>query len=248
MGNKLLISLLLVAPFWGYGVYQLLAIHDHDFVIEKYFTFEVSRKGRDKNSLAVGTAVILEILLILSHVAMMSIFSLSFTLLMYLWWVRGEEKRSYEKKRSAIDSELTSIAEVYSILISAGVPPTTAFEWIGQRTRGNLGEEIQLISHEIREGDLLISALENSSQRIGSHKVRRFVDTICLSLERGSSLADQLRNFVSELRMSEQRELLIKAGKSEIALMIPIVFLILPISVLFALWPSYQSLNGFLIQ
>ena len=33
------------------------------------------------------------------------------------------------------------------------------------------------------------------------------------------------------------------AGKADIALMIPVIFLILPISVLFALWPSYLSLG-----
>jgi tight adherence protein C len=36
-----------------------------------------------------------------------------------------------------------------------------------------------------------------------------------------------------------------KAGKAETSMMIPIVFLILPISVLFALWPSINQLSFF---
>jgi tight adherence protein C len=35
------------------------------------------------------------------------------------------------------------------------------------------------------------------------------------------------------------------AGKAEISMMIPVVFLILPISILFALWPSLTNLNLF---
>jgi tight adherence protein C len=38
-------------------------------------------------------------------------------------------------------------------------------------------------------------------------------------------------------------ELLKKSGKSEIALLIPVVFLILPVSISFAIWPSIYGLN-----
>jgi len=48
---------------------------------------------------------------------------------------------------------------------------------------------------------------------------------------------------VEEVRNEERSQLLVAAGKAEIALMIPVVFLILPISVLFALWPSYFALG-----
>jgi tight adherence protein C len=34
-----------------------------------------------------------------------------------------------------------------------------------------------------------------------------------------------------------------RASRAEIQLMIPVVFLILPISILFALWPSYFALG-----
>jgi tight adherence protein C len=36
-----------------------------------------------------------------------------------------------------------------------------------------------------------------------------------------------------------------KAGKAEISMMVPVVFLILPVSILFALWPSVIRLNLF---
>jgi tight adherence protein C len=45
------------------------------------------------------------------------------------------------------------------------------------------------------------------------------------------------------IREKNHREMLERAGKAEIKMMLPIVFLLLPISVLFALWPSFQQLQ-----
>jgi tight adherence protein C len=62
-------------------------------------------------------------------------------------------------------------------------------------------------------------------------------------MERGTSLSDVLTRQVEEVRTAHHATLMTAAGKAEIALMIPVIFLILPISVLFALWPSYLSLG-----
>ena len=64
-----------------------------------------------------------------------------------------------------------------------------------------------------------------------------------IAVERGSPLVDVVNRQVEEVRNEERSRLLEAAGKAEIALMIPVVFLILPISVLFALWPSYFALG-----
>ena len=157
-------------------------------------------------------------------------------------------EREAKLRRANIEEQLPTIAEVFSILISAGVSPSTAFEWIGERAHGVLGDRIREIVRDCQEGTLLVHALDQSSREISSPLIRRFVDSIAISIDRGSSLAEQLRSYVKEMRSQEQRTLMEKAGKAEIGLMIPVVFLILPISVVFALWPSYQSLNSFFIH
>jgi tight adherence protein C len=73
--------------------------------------------------------------------------------------------------------------------------------------------------------------------------VRRFNDSIIIAMERGTPLTDVLHRQVEEVRHAQRAAMLEKAGKAEIALMIPVVFLILPVSVLFALWPSYFALG-----
>ena len=66
---------------------------------------------------------------------------------------------------------------------------------------------------------------------------------ILIAIERGTPLAEVISRQVDEVRQAQRTSLLEKAGKAEIALMIPVVFLILPVSVLFALWPSYFALG-----
>ena len=72
------------------------------------------------------------------------------------------------------------------------------------------------------------------------------MNVLILGIERGSSLTPILIAQVKDARTARKNQILQKAGKAEIALMIPVVFLILPISILFALWPSYQQLENFM--
>jgi tight adherence protein C len=62
---------------------------------------------------------------------------------------------------------------------------------------------------------------------------------------RGAPLIDVLSRHASEARSLQRNSLMDKAGKAEISMMIPVVFLILPISILFALYPSMTHLNLF---
>jgi len=56
---------------------------------------------------------------------------------------------------------------------------------------------------------------------------------------------EELTRHASEARSVQRNRVLSAAGKAEISMMIPVVFLILPISILFALWPSLANLNLF---
>ena len=70
-------------------------------------------------------------------------------------------------------------------------------------------------------------------------------DAIVIAITRGAPLIEVLHSHAKEARDFQRNQILSAAGKSEIAMMIPVVFLILPISILFALWPSLSSLNLF---
>jgi len=62
-------------------------------------------------------------------------------------------------------------------------------------------------------------------------------------LERGTPLAEVLRAQAQDARDEAKRELLEVAGKKEVAMLVPLVFLILPITVIFAIFPGIAVLQ-----
>ena len=148
-----------------------------------------------------------------------------------------------KKSRARIELEFPMVVELFAILLAGNQSPATALDHISRRTQGEFSQVLSEAVGEIRQGANFAQALDLLSARIQSPMVRRFCDSLMIAVERGSPLIDVVNRQVEEVRNEQRTRLLEAAGKAEIGLMIPIVFLILPISVLFALWPSYFSLG-----
>ena len=69
--------------------------------------------------------------------------------------------------------------------------------------------------------------------------LRRFVDGVVIAVQRGTPLADVLRAQAQDVREEGRRALMEAGGRKEIAMMVPVVFLILPVTVLFAVFPGF---------
>jgi tight adherence protein C len=73
------------------------------------------------------------------------------------------------------------------------------------------------------------------------------VNKVSLALDRGTPLAQMLSEQGMSVREEIKSKLLKQAGRNETRMLIPLVFLILPITVLFAIYPSLELLNfGFI--
>jgi tight adherence protein C len=69
------------------------------------------------------------------------------------------------------------------------------------------------------------------------------VPTIAHSVERGTPLADVLRSQAQDVREAGRRAVMEEGGRKEIAMMVPVVFLVLPVTVLFAVYPGFTFLR-----
>jgi tight adherence protein C len=152
-------------------------------------------------------------------------------------------KTETKKARELIELEFPSIVELFAILLAGSMSPATALLRISERTTGEFASMLRDSVSEIQEGANFSQALDVVSNRVKSPMVRRFCDSLTIAIERGSPLLDVVHRQVEEVRQQQRSKLLESAGKAEIGLMIPVVFLILPVSVLFALWPSYFALG-----
>ena len=175
------------------------------------------------------------------------IYLISFPLISFGVFVTTEQnlKKRCEKRVREIESEFPTVIEMLTLAVGAGESPASALKRISTRASGLVADEFKRVIVEIEDGRSLTSALDDLSKRLSSDAIRRFVDSFAISISRGSSLVETLSHGAYESRNQERVRLLASAGKSEITMMIPVVFLILPVSILFALYPSLTNLNLF---
>jgi len=150
------------------------------------------------------------------------------------------------KNRTQLESEFPAVIEMLTLCMAAGDTPLGAMARVSQRSTGLLSAEFSMVIQSVTSGIPFQFALDEMGRRIKSTHIRRFVDALITAMLRGAPLVDVLQSHARNAREAERNRVLSAAGKSEVSMMIPVVFLILPISILFALWPSLSNLNLFL--
>ena len=148
-------------------------------------------------------------------------------------------------RKNEIEDEFPALVEMLTLSVGAGESPAVALKRITTRAEGHLVKEFRGLVRDVEQGISFTSALDSMSNRVQSENLRRFVDSLIISISRGTPLVETLAHSAQEARNREKIKLMNSAGKSEISMMIPVVFLILPISILFALFPSLTNLNLF---
>lgn len=150
-----------------------------------------------------------------------------------------------KKQRSAIEAEFPAVIEMLTLAISAGESPLSAFKRIAENSHGYLSVRFRLVIARVHQGLPFHSALDLMGRDLNSPLLRKFIDSMVNAMVRGAPVAEVLTRHAQEARDHQRNRVLAAAGKAEISMMIPVVFLILPISILFALWPSLTNLNLF---
>lgn len=174
--------------------------------------------------------------------------SMSFMGFLFLVFVLIRRKRASEEKVlwEKFDAELPTQIQLLTVLISSGISPARAIALLSIRSNSISCQKFAEVVQGIEDGESVVEALDKLVQTNHSLVLRRFITSLILGIERGTSLTPILISQVRDSRLASKSETLRRAGKAEIALLVPVVFLILPISILFALWPSYQQLGSFL--
>lgn len=142
-----------------------------------------------------------------------------------------------------LEAELPIMIQYLVLIISAGVSPIKAMQIFSQRTESLISNRVCRTVEKIINGSAFSSAIDDFVRESNTSGVRRFGNTLIIAMERGSPLIPILTALVRDCRVDSKNGILRKAGRSEILLMVPVVFLLLPISVLFALYPSLSQLG-----
>lgn len=140
-------------------------------------------------------------------------------------------------------AELPTVAELLALAVGAGEGALGALERVSRTTRGELPGEIRLVIADTRAGTPLTVALERMADRTGLVPLSRFAEAISVAVERGTPLADVLRAQAEDVREASRAALMEVGGRKEVLMMVPVVFLILPVTVVFAVFPGLAALR-----
>lgn len=166
------------------------------------------------------------------------------TVLLMVVGVLGRDRwlsREVTRREERMMSEFPTVAELLALAVAAGEGPVGALERLTRVSSGELAKELGRALADARAGASLVQALESMASRTSMPALGRFVDGVAIAVERGTPLADVLRAQAVDVREESKRALLEAGGRKEIAMMVPVVFFVLPITVLFALFPGFYG-------
>ena len=149
--------------------------------------------------------------------------------------VRARERR--------ILTEFPTIAELLALAVAAGESPVMALDRVVRRSGGELSRDLAGVLAAIRTGEPVSAAFDAMAAGTGLPVVARFAQGVAVAVERGTPLADVLHAQAADVRDAGRRELIETAARREVVMMVPVVFLVLPVTVLFAFWPGVVGLH-----
>jgi tight adherence protein C len=154
------------------------------------------------------------------------------------WWLTQQ----VQQREELLLAEFPVVAELLALAVTAGESPTAAIARVTRLSGGELARELGAALGRARAGVPLVDALQHVADRTSLDALARFVDGLLVAIERGTPLAEVLRAQAADVREAGKRRLLEAGGRKEIQMMVPVVFLVLPVTVLFALFPGLISI------
>ena len=147
------------------------------------------------------------------------------------------------RRERRILEEFPTIAELLALAVAAGESPVAALDRVVRRSHGELSADLRDVLAEVRTGTPITRAFDDLATRSGLPAVSRFAEGIAVAMERGTPLAEVLHAQAGDVREAGRRELIEIAARKEVLMMVPVVFLVLPVTVLIAFWPGVIGLH-----
>lgn len=148
-----------------------------------------------------------------------------------------------EQRKKAYTAQLPDVVEVLALAVASGESIRVAIDRVTRIGEGEMVGELRRTMADVHAGTALTDALYDMGSRSGNRNVARFAEAVVTALEQGSGLASSLHAQARDARDASRRDLLEAGGKAEIAMMMPVVFIIMPLTVVFTVYPALQALR-----
>lgn len=157
---------------------------------------------------------------------------------------RALRLRARTRNLRIIAAELPAVCDLLALSLAAGESFLTAITRASEHGTGPVSSQLREVITRVESGDALATALGGASERLGSPLASRVFGHITLGLERGTPLASVLRTQAQDARADAARTLQERASAREVIMLIPLVFVILPVTVAFAVYPGLLAIQA----
>ncbi|PZU49588.1 MAG: type II secretion protein F [Microbacterium sp.] len=147
------------------------------------------------------------------------------------------------RRVARIEEELPTVLEFLALCLAAGEGLRDALRRVGEVGSGVLTGELRSAVLASGTGSSLADALLDVAKTCDVPALSRAVEHLVAAMDRGAPLAHVLQEQAVDAREDAKRQLIETAGRREIWMLIPLVFLVLPMSVLFAVFPGVVMLK-----
>ena len=154
-----------------------------------------------------------------------------------------ELSRALGKREERMLTEFPTVADLMALSVAAGEGPVAALERVVTSSRGELSAELGRVLGDVRTGTPISLAMDRLAARTGVPIIARFAEGLAVALDRGTPLVDVLHAQAADVREAQRRTLIETGARKEVLMMVPVVFLILPITIVFAFYPGWVGLN-----
>jgi tight adherence protein C len=147
-------------------------------------------------------------------------------------------QRQAAARSARMATELPTVLEFLTLSLSAGEGILDAIRRVSRISRGELASELATVTTAVAAGLPLADTLNSLARKLEIPAFTRATEQLVGALERGTPLSDVLRAQAQDSRVESRHDLLEAAGKKEVAMLFPLIFVILPLTILFAIFPA----------
>jgi tight adherence protein C len=151
--------------------------------------------------------------------------------------------RQVAAREEAVLAELPAVVELLALSVAAGEGPVAALERVTSTARGAFPSDLRELLGHVSTGTPVAAALDRLAATTGVTAVTRFASTLAVAVDRGTPLVDVLHAQAADVREAGRRSLLETGAQKEVLMMVPVVFFVLPVTVVFAFFPGVVGLQ-----
>jgi tight adherence protein C len=158
--------------------------------------------------------------------------------------LRMSHKRRAAARSDRLRQELPTVADTLSLRVLAGASVSAAIEQFTLASRGVAAEELGSAIEAHRGGIGLAEALSAAAASTAHPEAGRLYGLLGHAHRTGGRLADALGDLALDYRAAIARDLTAEGGRRAMAAYGPILALMVPVSLLFLMYPTLTGLNA----